>query len=67
MPNKKIKFIGKQMFTGWIRPFLMFIAINVINITITYEIVDFISPLSTFMNNVNDIIDAENRLLQSYF
>lgn len=40
--NNKIKFIGKQRFTGWIRSLFMFIAINAINMLTTYEIMAFV-------------------------
>jgi hypothetical protein len=58
MHNNKIKFIGKQRFTGWIRSLIMFFAINTINILITYEIVTFVQPLSSFMNDINNIMDS---------
>lgn len=64
--NNKIKFIGKQRFTGWIRSLFMFIAINAINMLTTYEIMAFVEPIEKFMTDINNLMDAENKQLQSY-
>jgi len=58
MPNNKIKFIGKQRFTGWIRSLIMFFATNPINILIIYEIVTFVQHLCSFMGDINNIMDS---------
>lgn len=38
----KIKFLGKNKFTGWIWNFFMFLAVNTVNIVVTYQVIMFI-------------------------
>lgn len=58
MSNTHIKFLGRKSFYGWIRPLLIFLSVNVINIIITYEIVAFVNPLDKLIDDSNNIMKS---------